>query len=253
MDDVRNLLQKGEKLSAAGRISVIDNGSGLSWGTDAWLLASAVRPAGRICELGCGTGVVSLLLAGYGKAEEVVGAEIRPDSADAAARAVAINRLENRVRILCRDIRGMKYTDPDVGGRFSAVAANPPYIAHPGLKNRDPAADDARHENNGGIADFCAAAARLLVHRGSFYVVFRPARLPDLFAAMRSAGIEPKRLTCVFPDAVSSPSLVICEGKLGGAPGLETAPPFIIYDSPPDGSPRRMTARALDVYEKCGF
>ena len=246
-------LREGERFSAAGRISVIENGTGLSWGTDAWLLASYARPSRRICELGCGRGVISLLLAGYGKSEDVVGAELNPASSDAAARAAVINGLDSSLRILCRDIRTMKYTDPDVGGRFSAVVANPPYIAHPGLKNSDPEADDARHENNGGIADFCAAAARLLNHRGSFFCVFRPARLPDLFAAMRQSGIEPKRMTAVFPDTVSPPSLILCEGILGGAPGLETAPPFIIYDAPADGSPRRMTARAQSVYEKCSF
>jgi len=246
-------LLDGEKLSVAGCIGVIDQGRGLSWGTDAWLLASSVKKTKRVCELGCGCGIVSLLIAGYKKSADVVSVELRKESADAARRGCIINSLGDNVKILCRDIRGLKYTDPDVGGRFDTVVANPPYIAHPGTRGEDSIADDARHENHGGIDDFCLAASRLLNYRGSFICVFRPARLADLFSAMRKASLEPKRMRLVYPDVSSAPSLVICEATLGGAPGLDLLPPFIIYKSADAGSKREYTGEAAYVYENCAF
>ncbi|MCQ2426818.1 MAG: methyltransferase [Clostridia bacterium] len=251
--DIGALLREGEKLSAAGKINIIDSGAGLSWGTDAWLLASFVRPAARICELGCGTGVISFLLAAYGKSGFTLAAELRRESADAASRGVKLNRLDGLVKVVNRDIRTLKHTDDDIGGRFGAVVANPPYISHPGTRSSDTVADDARHENHGGIDDFCAAAARLLNYRGSFYCVFRPGRLPDLFAAMRESSIEPKRMMMIYPDTRSAPTLVLTEGLLGGAPGLEALPPFFIFEVP-DGSGRRtMTEKAASVYETLSF
>ncbi len=249
-----SLLLPGERaVAAGGRVSIITDGTGLAWGTDAWLLAAFVRRRRRMCELGSGCGVVSLLCAAYKKSSDVTGLELLPAAADRSNRSAELSGLSGSVRFLCRDIRDVRYTDPDIGGRFGAVFANPPYIAHPGRAPADPAADAARHELNGTLADFCSAAARLLDHRGSFYCVFRPDRLPDLFSAMRAARIEPKRLTEVYPDTVSPPSLVLCEGVLGAAPGLQVSPPLFIFRDGPDPGRREHTARMERIYETCSF
>ena len=47
---------------------------------------------------------------------------------------------------------------------------------------------------------------------------------------MRDAGIEPKRLRLVCQRAGSAPSLVLCEGRRGGRPGMTVDAPFIIED-----------------------
>ncbi len=249
-----DLLREGERAVAVGdRVKVLYDGHGLAWGTDSYLLAAFLRPAERMCELGCGSGVVSFLASAHGKAEKIVAFEINRDSCSRAARGVTFNRLEHRVDVFLRDVRKVRPTDAECGGRFDTVFANPPYISHPGTPKADAEADDARHENNGCIADFCAAAARLLKHRGRFVCVWRPNRLCDLFAAMRAAGIEPKRLVDVYPDSRSAASTVLCEGVLGGGKGLTVLPPLFVYrDGDPRGK-RENTERFLAIYEKCSF
>ncbi|MBQ2511921.1 MAG: methyltransferase [Clostridia bacterium] len=246
-------LRPGEVIRIAGKIKIIESGKGLAWGTDAWLLAAYIRKCRRLCELGCGSGVISLAAAAYGRAESVTGIEVMEEPADRADRAAALNGFGDRVRVVRRDIREVRYTDPGIGGRFDAVAANPPYISHPGKAKGDPESDAARHELHGGVADFCAAAARLLDHRGSFFVVFRPARLPDLFSSMRAVKLEPKKMTFVCPDAASAPSLVLCEAVLGAAPGLDVSPPLFFYRDRPSVTPRIMTERMSEIYESCSF
>lgn len=248
-----DILLPGEKAVPVGeRVRVIDNGHGLCWGTDAYLLAAYMRRHRRACELGSGCGVISFLAAAHGKAQSVVSLELNADAADRSARGAALNGLDN-VRVLRRDVRDVRPDDPDVGGHFDCVFSNPPYIAHPGKANSDPAADDARHENNGTIDDFCAAAARLLNYRGSFYVVFRPERMADLFCALRANKLEPKRGVLVYPDAQSKPSLLLCEAVLGGSPRFELDPPLIFYCDTKEKTPRRMTERMAKIYEDCGF
>lgn len=251
-----SLLLPGETLIEAGeKVRLITNGRGLRWGTDAYLLAAYLRPmpGKRACELGCGTGVVSFLAAAHGKYARVTAVELNPTSADQARRGVAVNGLDDRVTVLERDIRTLRFTDPDVGGRFAAVFSNPPYIAHPGTESTDSVAAAARHELNGGIDDFCAAAARLLGSGGSFYTVFRPERLCDLFCALRAHRLEPKRMTLVYPDADSAPSVVLVESRLDAAPRLETAPPLIFFRDPPSVPSRRMTEQAARIYRNCDF
>ncbi len=245
-------LKNNESISEVGdKLKLIYEGHGLAWGTDAYLLAAALRPVRRACELGCGTGIVSLLAAAYGKAKEVVALEIRDEMAALAQRNAILNSLEDNVKIIAADIRSVHETQ--FGGRFDSVFANPPYIAHPGQSKSDDAAQDARHENHGGIADFCAAAARLLKHGGNFYCVFRTERLPELFEAMRRVKIEPKRMTEIYPDTVSRPSAVIVEGKFGAAPRLDVTPPLILYLDEPRDTTRVRTAMFEKVQNTCAF
>lgn len=246
------MLKENERYVDVGeKVRIISDGHGLSWGTDAYLLAAYIKPARAACELGCGSGVISLLAAAHRKAERITAVELNPRSADRAARAVSDNGFDGVVTVLNRDIRTL--TQKDTAGPVDTVFANPPYISHPGLKGKDPEADDARHENHGGIADFCSAASRLLRHRGSFFAVFRPERTADLFAAMRAAGLEPKFARLVFPDALSSPSLILCEARKGGSPGLSFGPPLIFYEEGNRNAPRIMTAETAKIYENCSF
>lgn len=246
------VLHDGERITdVGGRVRLISNGSGLPWGTDAYLLAAYIRHAGRACELGCGSGVISLLCAAHGHAADITALEIRPDMTELAERNAALNGLDGSLHVLCRDIR--EICARDFNGVFDTVFANPPYISHPGAPKCDPASQDARHEMWGGIGDFCAAAARLLRQRGSFYCVFRPERLADLFCAMRAAKLEPKRMTEIYPDVHSRPSAVLVEAKYRAAPSLAVSPPLIMYRDPPSVVPRVMTERAAAVYRDCSF
>ena len=236
-----------ENITRVGeRVRLYTSPHGLAWGTDAVLLAAYLKKSRRACELGTGCGVISLLAAAHGKAEHVTAVEIDPGMAELAARNVVLNGLDGRVDVLCRDLRTL--TPDDLGGRVDAVFANPPYIAHPGLENTNAAAQAARHEVYGGIGDFCAAAARLLNFRGSFFVVFRPDRLPDLFSALREHRLEPKRMTMVHPDPVSAPNLVLVEARLGAAPRLDTAAPLFFYRDGPAVTPRVMSERTEKIY-----
>ena len=88
-----------------------------------------------------------------------------------------------------------------------------------------------------------AAVGRLLKNGGRFALVHRPERLCDLFAALRSAGLEPKRLQMVQHDAAGVPGLVLLECRRGGKPGLRAEPALLLYD--PDG---RETAEHRRAY-----
>jgi len=255
-----DILKSGEKTVLVGeKVKVIDNGRGLAWGTDAYLLASYIKRKStrnkifRACELGSGCGVISFLVAAHNKADEVVAVELNDDAADRTERGIKLNSLDGKVLLVHRDVRELKFTDSDMGGRFDCVFSNPPYIAHEGPSGQDDTAADARHEANGTISDFCDAASRLLNHGGSFYIVFRPERAADLFEALRRHRLEPKKLTFVYPDVESKPSLMLCTAVFGGAPGLSVSAPLIFFNDTKNSSSRAMSALAEKIYSECSF
>ena len=229
-------------------LQIIQKKDGLTFTTDAYLLAAFVSGQHERCaDLGAGTGVVSLLCVQKEKARRVFAIERQAEFADLISRNAALNSLSERVSPICADVR--EIGRGDVGGALDAVFANPPYFrAGAGMAARSRIMHDARFEEHGAFADFADCAARLLRGGGSFYVVHRAERIADVLGGMRSAGIEPKRMILVYPDALSSPNLLLVEGKKGAGESLCVAPALVMYDE------KRKYTPALDrVYENCSL
>lgn len=245
------ILLDGERIDAVNEnINLIQKKDGLTFGTDAFLLASFIKPkrSGRAAELGAGTGIISLLLASREKFGSIRAFEIQEDFAELAERNVRLNKLEDKISIRCCDVRDLRSCDE---GEFDAVFTNPPYMrTDSGKRNESDYKYIARHEVCGGIDDFCAAAYRLLKHGGKFYAVWRPNRLCDLLCAMRDNKLEPKIITPVAADIQSTPSMVLVSGIKGGAPSMELTAPLVLYA---EGNRDKMSERAQKIYETLSF
>ena len=211
-------------------ITLIQKKDGLTFGTDALLLAAFVRraPSAIALDFGAGTGIVSFLCAVRNKCKKIYAVEAQADFCDIISRNVAINQLFEKVAPLHKDIRDLHYAD--LGFEADIIFSNPPYMRHgSGATNLHDHKSIARHEILGTIADFCASASKNLKHGGLFYVVYRPERMTELFYAMRQAKIEPKRLCLVYPDLDSPPSLILVEGKKGALPEIKIERPLVMY------------------------
>ena len=211
-------------------IRLIQNTDGLTFGTDAYLLAAYVRPKRNAVavDLGSGTGIVPLLCLARSKAARFTAVEIQPSFCELIDRNATLNGMADRLVALHADAREIKADT--VGGEVDLVTANPPYMApNSGARNRTDEKYIARHEVCGTVKDFCGAAGRLLKHGGRFCCVFRPERLADLFEGLRTAHLEPKRMTFVHARAELPPCLVLCESKKGASPGIYITPPLVMY------------------------
>ena len=206
---------------------------GFPLGTDSVLLADFARGSGRIraiADLGCGAGVLTVLLLQKFPQASALGVEIQPDAAALSRENLALNALESRAEIRCGDLRERACLTP--AGGYDLVVSNPPYFAA-GSGYTAPAEcrAAARDERFCTLEDVCRAAAYLCRWGGSFAVVHRPERLSELFCAMTAVGLEPKRLRLVCPRAEAAPSLVLAEGRRGGKPGLTILPPLVLADA----------------------
>ncbi len=198
---------------------------GLTFGTDALLLAGYAGGGYSLgCELGGGSGIISMLLLTRGKLASATSVEIQGEYARLTERNAELNGLTNLTSV-CADIREYK-----PGAIYDLVYTNPPYMkSDSGRANALSNKNAARHEINGDISDFAAAGERLLRFGGSFLAVYRPDRLTDLLFAMRTHRLEPKRVTFVHADTHSESSMVLVEARRGGGVGLMLTRPLIIY------------------------
>lgn len=207
------------------KLKLIQRTDGLTFGTDALLLAGYISGKHRrAIELGGGTGIISMLLLAREKVGEAVAVEVQPEYAELIKRNAELNSL-TALSAVCADVRDYK---PE--WEADVVYTNPPYMkVDSGKANLTDAKNVARHEVMGDIGDFCRAAKRMLRYGGRFAAVYRPDRLTDLIYGMREAGLEPKRMTFVHADAESEPSMVLVEARADGKSGMLLTKPLLIY------------------------
>ena len=201
------------------------------FGMDAVLLANFARisPKADVIDLGTGTGIVPLLLAAKSKGQSWTGLEIQENMVDMARRSVEMNEVTEKVNILQGDLKAVR--EMFKPARFGAVTSNPPYMKeNSGLKNPSDTIYISRHEVSASLEDVVSAASYLLKTNGTFTMVHRPSRLPEIMEMMVKYRLEPKRMQLVQPTVDKEPNLVLIEGVKEAGRECRILPTLAVYD-----------------------
>lgn len=240
-----NLLP-GERIDELQRngYRIIQNPERFCFGMDAVLLSGFARAKKqeRCLDLGCGNGIIPILMEAKTEGKHFTGLEIQPESADMAKRSVALNGLQDRIDIVEGDIKDASKIFG--ASSFHVVTTNPPYMtAQHGLTNVYEAKTIARHEVLCNLEDIIRESARLLMPGGRFYMVHRPFRLAEIISLMVQYRMEPKRMRLVYPYVDREPNMVLIEGLRGRKSRMTVEKPLIVYKEP-----GKYTDEIYDVY-----
>ena len=222
-----------------GRVRVLQKRKGYRFSLDAPLLADFIRTeaSDEILELGAGSGVISLLLS-IKPFRHITAVEVQADLADLARRNVALNGLEDRVRIVEADLRSF-----DPGRTFDVVYSNPPYIrGRGGQLSRSEEKSVAKHEIKCDIHDIMRKTRTFLKEDGRAYFIFPEKRRKDLTDAVNAHDLKLKTIRPICPREDQAANLFLAECD---RVSLETRvlPPFILY-----GRDGKYTAGAEAVF-----
>lgn len=219
---------------------------GYRFSVDSVLLAhfAEVGAAASLLDLGCGCGVMPLVLAfRHPGLTRLVGVELQAPLARLAARNVTENGLAERVVIHHADIRHC--AAPYGGAPFEVVVSNPPYtpLGRGRLNPLDQKAI-ARHEVALSLPQLLDAARLNLSSSGTFYLVYPVDRLAEVKAVARQKKLYPQQLRMVHSHAGSPPKRLLL--SLAKTPArLDTLPPLVVHE--PDGA---MTAEVEKMFKK---
>lgn len=225
---------------------IIQNTRDFCYGIDAVLLSdfARVKKGEQALDLGTGTGIIPILLKAKTQGEHFTGLEIQEESADMARRSVLLNHLENKIDIVCGDIK-----EADTlfqAASFDVITCNPPYmIGQHGITNPDAPKAIARHEILCTLEDVIQKAAILLKPGGNFYMVHRPFRLAEIISVMVRYKLEPKRMRLVYPYVDKEPNMVLIEGCRGGKSRMTVEKPLIVY--------KELGKYTDEIYEVYGY
>lgn len=211
-------------------LKIIQNPNAFMFGIDAVLLAcfANIRRNSKVIDLGTGNGIIPLLMSTMHETASFTGLEIQKESASLAKRSVSLNGLDERIEIIEGDIK-------ECGTLFAhncadAVVSNPPYMtASQGKQNPDERKNIARHEVLCSIHDIARAVNHIMKDNGSFFMIHRPYRLPEIFKAFSEFNLEVKRLRLVSSTVADEPSMVLLEIKKNAKPYLKIENNLIVY------------------------
>lgn len=199
-----------------GRLRFFQPVRGYRVAIDPVLLAAAVSVGDRLEEVldaGAGTGAAALCLAARAPLTRVTGLEREPALLAVAARNVAANGLEGRVRLVEGDLlappRALKAT------AFDQVMTNPPF--HPAGRSLAPQEATRRgaHLDEAGMGAWLGACLARLRPGGRLTLIQRADQLDVILAAL--AGRAGDIAICpLWPDArAQTPKRVVIAARKG--------------------------------------
>lgn len=199
---------------------------------DPFILASHVRAedALKIVDIGCGCGIMPLILSSRFPELNIIGVEIQEELSGFAKQNIAANRLEKTVQIIHDDIKNINPCD--INGKADIIISNPPYKKkNTGRLNPDSQKAVARHEITLDIDILFDCSNRLLNKHGRIYLIFPSQRLSDVILTMDRYGFSLDTIRFVHIKKETPARLVIVCGKKGKKQNCIVEPPLYIYSS----------------------
>jgi tRNA1Val (adenine37-N6)-methyltransferase len=135
-------------------------------GTDGVILGAYanVTGAGRILDIGAGSGLISLMLA---QRSEAVIVAIEPDEQSFGQMKENIGKSRWSDRIIPVNTRLQDFSSSE---KFDLIVSNPPYFSN-SLKNPDKRKSDSRHNDNLSSSDLLMYSSQLLAPGGKLQVI----------------------------------------------------------------------------------
>lgn len=209
-----------------GRIQVLQKREGYRFSVDAPLLANFIRfsAADRLCELGAGSGIISLLLSER-PFKELIALELQPELAELAERNVRLNHLGNRIRILRVDLMAFH---PEK--KFEVVFSNPPYIKrNQGHLSASSEKAIAKHELTCNIFGIMQKTEEIMHRRGRAYFVFPAKRWGDFSQAVERHRMHINQVRFVQPRQEAAPNLFLAACGFDEEK-IKTLPPLVLFN-----------------------
>ncbi len=188
------------------QFQITDNRSAMKVGTDAVIIgawAQADNPK-SILDIGCGSGLISVMLAQRYSDVEIYGVEIDAESVKDALYNFQHAPWSTFLHIVHQDIQSFQPSR-----KFDFIVSNPPFFKDSLFPEKERRAG-ARHEHNLSVDELLVSVARLLEPQGVFSLVFPYDREDELISKAEKLGLYPKRIlrTRNKPEAIIKRSFI---------------------------------------------
>jgi len=221
-----------EKFSVddAHQLNISQPEKGYRFSLDPLILAAHIHPKGNetVMDIGCGCGIISLILAHRYPDLKITGIEIQEELYAFARQNVIANGFEKNIHILHNDIKAIEFSKTDT--KVDIIVSNPPYKKlGTGRVNPDFQRATARHETRLDIDMLIECSSRLIRDQGLLFIIFPYDRLPELTLALARHHFYPEFIRHIHIKPGTKATRVIVQAMKKGSRQCSVSPPLFIY------------------------
>lgn len=214
--------------------------SGYCYNSDSIFLydfISTFRPKGSLLDVGCGVGIISLLL-----------------SRDFDIRTSIIDKQEKMLKyaehnFVLNKLEAKSYlgdfTEFQTDEKFDYIISNPPFYDPRVQQSENTHLNIARYAHHLPIEAFIAKVKQLLKPRGYFIFCYDAKQVDLLLHYLTSYGINPETIQFVHSKIDRESKLVMIAARMGSKSMTQILPPFVVFD---ENSVYRK--RAMEAFKK---
>lgn len=230
-----------------GNLGLRQPKAGYRFGIDSFILAAHVADAGAltpILDIGCGMGVVALLLGRCGPGT-ITGVEIQQDLYEYAVLNAKENCLGHKFTFINKDFNN--YKDFLLPNSFQTIVSNPPfYPVSSGMINPGESRAIARHEVSLTLGTVMDGIRFLLKPKGSAFLVYPGIGLNRFTKTAYKTGLSMAGIRMIFPNAADLATMFVAELTPRPNPETRINTPWRI---PTEG--RRVPKEVVEILEAC--
>jgi tRNA1(Val) A37 N6-methylase TrmN6 len=207
------------------RVFLYQSAKGYRYNSDTIFLydfVSRFAPKGRVLDIGCGSGILSLLLA-RDFPVDVTAVEKQTEVALYAEHNYSLNAVPVSLRE--GDFLKLPFDE-----RFDYIVSNPPFYGGGSLRSPNSSVDISRHAEHLPADELVKRTASLLENRGYFIFCYDAKQCDLLLSLLREAKINPEYLRFVHPKADREAKIVLIAARKGSRALLRVLPPLIVFD-----------------------
>lgn len=190
--------------------SVIDAQSSMKVGTDAVLLASWVEVKGvkHILDVGCGCGIISLLLAQRTESEaeiKIMAIDLHAHSCQDASTNFLASPWASRLQA-----KPIRFQDLETEFKYDLIVSNPPFFSH-SLHAKDAKRALARHNDSLSFTALCRGVVQRLSSHGRFCLILPTTENMNFENAADEVGLKIHKRYFVSHMENSKPKRILYE------------------------------------------
>ena len=199
--------------------------SGYCYNSDSIFLydfISSFKPKGKLLDVGCGVGIISLLLTRDFNIQTTI-IDKQEKMLEYAKHNFSLNGLEVQGHL-------GDFTQWESDEKFDYIISNPPFYDASVQQSEDTNLNIARYAHHLPIDDFIPKVKKQLKPRGYFIFCYDAKQVDILLHHLTSSGITVETMQFVHSKIDRESKLVMIAARLNSKSMTKVLPPFIVFD-----------------------
>lgn len=214
---------------------------GYRYNSDTLLLydfISSFKPNGVVLDVGCGCGILGLLLKRDFPKISICLMDIQELNCQISTKNALLNNIET-TSIFCGDFLEFRFEK-----KFDYIISNPPFYHDGGTQSEDEHLRLSRSSSVLPLDAFARKVTKILSNRGYFAFCYDAKQCDIVISSLLKHGLNVEDICFIYPKADKEASLVLIRARKNSKSLCKIHPPVFIYDD------KQFSGRVQAIFER---